>query len=97
MRIELTTETLQVFLAEALEHASPVKKTQEISVVLSSKTWEDEGSYLCVLERVERIELSSSDWKSEVPDKTIFSIIYSFNRLFFELPIGFEPIPLGPK
>ena len=25
MRIELTTETLQVFLAEALEHASPLK------------------------------------------------------------------------
>ena len=34
---------------------------------------------------------------SEVPDKTIFSIIYSFNRLFFELPIGFEPTTLGPK
>ena len=25
MRIELTSETLQVFLAEALEHASPLK------------------------------------------------------------------------
>jgi len=34
---------------------------------------------------------------SEVPDKTMFSIIYSFNRLFFELPIGFEPTTLGPK
>jgi len=34
---------------------------------------------------------------SEVPDKTIFPIIYSFNRLFFELPIGFEPTTLGPK
>ena len=34
---------------------------------------------------------------SEVPDKTMFSIIYSFNRLFFELPIGLEPITLGPK
>jgi len=26
MRIELTSETLQVFLAEALEHASPLMK-----------------------------------------------------------------------
>ena len=26
MRIELTTETLQVFLAEALEHASPFER-----------------------------------------------------------------------
>ena len=33
---------------------------------------------------------------SEVPDKTMFSIIYSFNRLFFELPIGLEPITLRP-
>jgi len=27
----------------------------------------------------------------------MFSIIYSFNRLFFELPIGLEPTALGPK
>ena len=36
MRIELTSETLQVFLAEALEHASPYFRADEGSRTLVS-------------------------------------------------------------
>ena len=102
MRIELTSETLQVFLAEALEHASPLKNETFYDFYLwfvphnlltcTSEQGPKQSTlgHLCLsvwvanpmeprflssvqvgllsvsFERVERIELSSSDWKSEV-------------------------------